>query len=56
MGMVLAVGTGYLIPSTSTLVSTGSTFGDPFYATIGLAFAKWANLVTISPLRGIIVL
>ncbi|TCS79960.1 PTS ascorbate transporter subunit IIC [Pectinatus cerevisiiphilus] len=40
VGIVLTIGTGYLIPSTGALANTGSTFGDPFYATIGLAFAK----------------
>lgn len=40
VGIVLAIGTGYLIPSTGALATTGSTFGDPFYATVGLIFAK----------------
>jgi PTS system ascorbate-specific IIC component len=56
MGIVLAVGTGFLIPSTGSLASTGSTFGDPFYATVGLAFAKWVKEMTTSPLTGIVIL
>lgn len=56
MGIVLAVGTGYLLPSTGALAATGSTFGDPFYATAGLGFAKWVGLMTSSPVVGVIVL
>jgi len=52
IGIVLAVGTGFLIPSTGALASTGSTFGDPFYATVGLGFAKWVKEMTVSPLVG----
>ena len=40
IGVILAIGTGLLIPSTGALADTGSTFGDPFYATVGLIFAK----------------
>lgn len=56
IGIVLAIGTGWLIPSTGALSQTGSTFGDPFYATAGLAFAKWVKLVGNSPLIGFITL
>lgn len=56
MGIVLAVGTGFLIPSTGALASTGSTFGDPSYATIGLAFARWVKEMTVSPVIGIVIL
>lgn len=56
MGIILAIGTGYLIPSTGALATTGSTFGDPFYATAGLAFAKWVNLMTTNPMIGVVVL
>lgn len=56
MGIVLAIGTGLLIPSTGALASTGSTFGDPFYATVGLGFAKWVKEMTVSPILGIIIL
>ncbi|MBP2072431.1 PTS ascorbate transporter subunit IIC [Thermoanaerobacterium butyriciformans] len=56
MGIVLAVGTGYLIPNTGALASTGSTFGDPFYATVGLGFAKWVKEMTVSPIVGTIIL
>lgn len=55
-GIVLAVGTGFLMPSTGALASTGSTFGDPFYATAGLGFAKWVKEMTVSPLIGVVVL
>jgi ascorbate PTS system EIIC component len=55
-GIVLAVGTGFLIPSTGALATTGSTFGDPFYATVGLGFAKLVKEMVVSPLTGIIIL
>ncbi|MFX3616648.1 MAG: PTS ascorbate transporter subunit IIC [Sporolactobacillus sp.] len=56
VGIVLAIGTGFLIPSTGALAKTGSTFGDPFYATAGLAFAKWIKLVSGNVTVGILVL
>ncbi|VBB09714.1 phosphotransferase system sugar-specific permease component [Lucifera butyrica] len=46
VGIILTVGTGYLIPSTGALATTGSTFGDPFYATVGLGFAKLVTALT----------
>lgn len=56
MGIILAIGTGWLIPSTGALAKTGSTFGDPAYATIGLVFAKICKLFTSNPiLAGLIV-
>ncbi|WP_332237023.1 PTS ascorbate transporter subunit IIC [Sporolactobacillus sp. KGMB 08714] len=56
VGIALAIGTGFLIPSTGALAKTGSTFGDPFYATAGLAFAKWTKLATTNPLWGLLAL
>jgi len=56
VGIVLAIGTGLLLPSTGDLATTGSTFGDPFYATAGLAFAKWTKLISDNIILGIIVL
>ncbi|MDN6967382.1 PTS ascorbate transporter subunit IIC [Oenococcus sp. UCMA 17063] len=56
MGIVLAIGTGWLMPSTGALAKTGSTFGDPFYATAGLAFAKWVHLMTKSPIIALAIL
>ncbi len=56
MGIVLAFGTGWLIPFTGDLYKTGATFGDPFYATVGLAFAKWGELVGKGGVVGIIAL
>jgi len=56
VGVVLAIGTGLLLPSTGDLATTGSTFGDPFYATAGLAFAKWTKLISDNIILGIIVL
>lgn len=45
MGLVMQIGTGLLIPFTGELFDKGATFGDPFYATVGLAFAKAGDLV-----------
>lgn len=56
VGIALAIGTGFLIPSTGALAKTGSTFGDPFYATVGLAFAKWTKLISENALIGSLVL
>jgi len=54
MGVVMAIGTGWLIPLTGDLYKTGATFGDPFYATVGLAFAKWGDFVGKGGVLGII--
>jgi PTS system ascorbate-specific IIC component len=56
VGIALAIGTGFLLPSTGALATTGSTFGDPFYATAGLVFAKWVKLMTQNMLIGVLVL
>ena len=45
MGVVMQVGTALLIPFTGELFNQGATFGDPFYATVGLAFAKAGDLI-----------
>jgi PTS system ascorbate-specific IIC component len=54
MGIVMAIGTGWLIPMTGELYNKGATFGDPFYATVGLAFAKWGDIVGKGGVLGII--
>lgn len=54
MGVVMAIGTGWLIPLTGDLYETGATFGDPFYATVGLVFAKWSDFVGQGGILGIL--
>ncbi|MCK9245862.1 MAG: PTS ascorbate transporter subunit IIC [Anaerolineaceae bacterium] len=56
MGIVMQFGTALLIPFTGELFDKGATFGDPFYATVGLAFAKVSDLIGKGGLLGYIVL
>jgi len=56
MGLVMQLGTALLIPFTGALFDKGATFGDPFYATVGLAFAKAGDLVGKGGVLGYIVL
>lgn len=56
MGIVMAIGTGLLIPFTGALYDVGATFGDPFYATVGLVFAKWSDIIGKGGAFGIIAL
>ncbi|MDD2521673.1 MAG: PTS ascorbate transporter subunit IIC [Anaerolineaceae bacterium] len=56
MGIVMQVGTSLLIPFTGELYDKGATFGDPFYATVGLAFAKVSDLIGKGGILGWIVL
>lgn len=56
MGVVMQIGTALLIPFTGELFDKGATFGDPFYATVGLAFAKTTDLIGKGGVLGYIVL